>query len=229
MSMLRRWRERIDGLAQAVVLNADRGHSMQQERFAFSAEIPAGRHGPVCRVDVQVLREPQRDGERLRVRAHLQTNLASVLRPALQRREDPSLVPLPPSGSRALAPMRRARRIAGQGLQLALNTRVAQRLAQPLLSHDLNTWVELQASTEPLDDGAHSLVPQSERLAALGIHASKRSGPVAESWASETPNGLAQLSLLQIEKRDLPPGLARRLGRQPFQLAAAIVNTIEKK
>jgi hypothetical protein len=237
MSILSRWRGRFDGSGPAAADDP----APTSERYAFSAEIPAGALGSVCRIDLQLLSEPQRDGERLSLRAHLQTNFASVLRPALRRQAAAAAAPSavsalppaqPPDAARPVfAPVRRARQLAGRGMQRVLGTELAQRLAEPLLRHDVNTWVELQASTEPLDRGAETLVPQRERLAELGIRPSPRSrpGPVADAWASRTARGHAQLSLLQIDKRDLPAELVRRLGSRPFQLAAAIVNTVERK
>lgn len=221
MGMLSRLRERLDATFE------NRGGA-ESERFAFSAELPAGTRGPICRVNVQVLVEPQQDGDRVRVRAHLQSNLASVLRPAL--RAEPEAEPAV-SSSRSLvqASGQRMSRIAGNGLQRVLASRVVSRITEPLLRRDFNTWVEVQASTEPLHDGAHSIVPQQDKLAALGIRPSKGRSAVAESWSGHTPTGFAQLSLLQIDKKDLPPDLVRRMGPGPFQLAAAIVNTVERK
>ncbi len=108
-----------------------------------------------------------------------------------------------------------------------LATPLAQRIGDSLATHDFNTWVEVQASTEPLNDGAHSLVPQQDKLAAMGIVAARGSGP--QNWITRSAQGFAQLSLLQLDKSDLPPELSRRFGDQPFQLAAAIVNTAERK
>ncbi|MDB5972695.1 MAG: hypothetical protein JWQ90_5145 [Hydrocarboniphaga sp.] len=225
MGMLKRWRERIDKRGADHRL-AD-GDATLPERFAFSAAIPAGSFGSLCRVDLQLLREPQQDGERMHLRAHFQTNFASVLRPALLQAA--GAMADEPSASRAIEPAGRAARIAHAGLQKVLATRLVQRVAAPLLTHDFNTWMEIQASTEPLDDGAHSLVPQQERLAAMGIQPARGIGPQAENWSSQTPNGYAQLSLLQVDKSHLPPELAKHFGKQPFQLAAAIVNTVERK
>ncbi len=222
MGMLSRLRKRLESRIEA-----------QPERFAFAAEVPAGHHGAICRVQVQVLVEPQQDGDRLRLRAHMQTNLASVLRPALRRATDDPIGETAPSASRSLVPAtaERAAKVAGRGLQRVLSTRLAQRLTEPLLQRDYNTWIEVQASTEPLNEGAHSLVPQQEKLAELGIRPRKpdQSGPVAESWGGRTASGYAQLSLLQIDKSDLPPDLQRRFGAQPFHMAAAIVSTAERK
>ncbi len=219
--LLGRWRQRRTPFQQGDTI---------PENVTFSAEIPAGRHGSLCRVDLQWVREPQQDGERVHLRAHLQTNFASVLRPAL--RQQPGVTP-DASNLRALALPRRAAQEAGRltarGLQRLLSTPLAQRLTEPLLRHDFNTWVQIQASTEPLDQGALSLVPERDKLAALGIEPRRGRGPVAESWQGRTATGHAQLSVLQIDKSDLPPELADKLGKQPFQLAAAIVNTVERR
>lgn len=229
MGMLRRLRDRIDRRGAPPATEPE---TTLPERFTFSAAIPAGGLGALCRVDLQLLREPQQDGERLHLRAHFQTNFASVLRPALRRAA--AGAPLPAAGaasssSRELQPAGRAARVAHRGLQRVLATPLVQRMAAPLLTHDFNTWMEVQASTEPLNDGAHSLVPQQDRLAAMGIVPARGAGPQAENWATQTANGYAQLSLLQVDKSHLPPELAKRFGKQPFQLAAAIVNTVERK
>lgn len=232
MGMLSRLRNRLEtGLAERL--------GTEPERFNFSAELPAGRRGPVCRVNVQLLVEPQREGERFRLRAHVQTNLASVLRPALRAEplaaDAPSASDPTPSPRRALVPAsaQRAGELASRGLQRVLASRVASRvvnrLAEPLLQRDFNTWIEIQASTEPLHEGAHSLIPQQDRLAALGIRPARGRQGLAETWSGITATGAAQLSLLQINKSDLPEDLQRRLGPQPFQLAAAIVSTAERK
>lgn len=222
MSILNRLRRRYEAVKR---LTAAPVPGTGEERMNFSAEIPVGNAGPVCRINVQVVSEPHGDGERLRLRAHLQTNFASVLRPAL----DASRVPVIASGARALTPVQRAGAVAGRGLQRVLATPLMRRVTEPLLRNDVNTWVELQASTASLDDGAHALLPQSEKLAALGIRPAKKSGPVAESWAGQAPDGYAQVSLLQLDKRDLPAQLTALLGARPFHLAAAIVNTVEEK
>jgi hypothetical protein len=102
-------------------------------------------------------------------------------------------------------------------------------VARPLLQHDLNTWLEVHASTASLDSGARGLLPQMDRLAALGITPRSQAGPVLESWAGEAAGGFAQVSVMQADKQHLPENLQGLLGAQPFQFAAALVNTIEKK
>lgn len=207
----------------------------ETENFAFAAEIPiagpAGETQPLWKVQVQMHSTPQADGEYTRLRAHLQTNLASVLRPALNNAGPAPHAALAHDDTpRALRLAERAGHAAQTIAQRALRVPLLRRMAEPLLQLDINTWIEIQASTASLDRGSHGLLPQAERLNALGIHP-KRTGdePLAESWAGEAPDGFAQVSVLQIDKRHLPARLLRLLGDRPFGLAATIVNTAQQK
>lgn len=195
--------------------------------LAFSAEIPGGVHGALMKFDVRVETEPHGDGERLRLRAHIQSNFASVLRPMLA--DGARQEALPASEARSLAPAQRLGRLAERGVRRALSNRILRRLAEPLMQTDVNTWLEVQASTASLDAGAHDLVPQNDRLAALGIHPTRREGAHVENWSGAAGNGFAQVSLLQLDKASLPPRLAKRLGESPFNLAAMVVSTVEEK
>lgn len=201
------------------------------ESLSFSAEIPvAGTDAPLWRMNVQLVSEPHGDGERMRLRAHVQTNFGA-LRPALKSESDrPTALPHSNPRGKISGALRLTER--GTALaQRALANPVVNFLAQPLLKHDFNTWIDLQASTASLDDGAHALVPQSDKLTALGIRParSKDGGPVAESWAGEAPGGFAQVSIVQMDKRHLPPRLAALLRDKPFQMAGTVINTVQEK
>lgn len=230
MGILKRLKDRIGALGEAT----DTALAFIEERKAFEAAIPvAGVSEPLWRIRVQMHTEPQADGERLRLRAHIQTNFASALRPALlaqpaDRDEAPALIDATASRGRRLAA--RAGQLAQRTARRALAAPVVGLLVEPLLKLDLNTWIEVQASTASLDAGAHDLLPQAERLARLGIQP-RRAGeqPVVENWAGEAPDGFAQVSVLQLDKRHLPPRLQEALGTAPFSLAAAIVNTAQQK
>lgn len=192
------------------------------EEMSFSAEIPASPGGaPLWRVQLQVVSEPQVDGERLRLRAHFQTNFASALKTALNA----PAAPVETSGGTALTLAERTGALA----QRALTHPLVQRIAAPLLKHDFNTWIDMQTSTASLDDGAHALLPQSDKLTAMGIAPRKGDGPVAESWSGQSPTGFAQVSILQMDKRHLPPQVASLLQGKPFHMTATIVNTVEEK
>ncbi len=190
--------------------------------MAFQAELPGPAAGsPLLQISVEIAEKTEADGARMRLRAHLRTSLGNAAITATAAS--------PPRGSIARALARGIGRTLGNALQRPL----ARALAAPLLEHEINTWFEVQISTEPLDGGAAALLPAPERLARLGIvPRTDGSAPIMESWVGETGGGqpgFAQLSLLRLARDQLPPRLASLLGSRPFQLAAAVVNVIEPK
>lgn len=204
----------------------------REERLSFAAELPLGSGLPLWRVQLQMVSEPQADGERLRLRAHFQTNFASALRPALQgahaAERRPTLTADGTGTATTLA--QRAGDLVQRAAARALAVPGVRALAEPLLQLDLNTWVELHASTASLAEGSHQLLPQADKLASLGIVPRRTADqPVAESWAGESADGFAQVSVLQLDKRHLPLRLSRMLGERSFSLAAAVVNTAQQK
>jgi len=216
---------------EAIGVSAPESSVPEREELSFAAEVPvAGADAPLWKVNVHLVTEPHGDGERVRLRAHVQTNFAA-LRPALAAPGNKSDVKAIGHGSsgKGLSLSQRTTALA----QRALENPLVNFLAQPLLKHDFNTWIDLQASTASLDAGAHALVPQSDKLTAMGIRParSKDGGPVAESWSGQSPNGngFAQVSIIQMDKKHLPASLAKRLGGKPFQMAGAIINTVEEK
>lgn len=227
MSILDRLRSRLDALAFASLPGLGGG----ADGLSFSAELPAGVFGSILRFDISVQSETHGDGERLRLRAHVQTNFASVLRPMLA-------APPPPSKrarrrrnseSRALAPAAFVGELASRGMRRAYANPLVQRLAEPLMKHDIHGWIEVSASTAALDGGAHELMPKSEKLESLGIRPARHEGPHVENWSGVTPQGRALISTLQLDKKSLPGRLRKRLGDRPFNLAAMIVSTVEEK
>lgn len=225
--MLRRIRRRIGRLVGTPPAPSADG----ERQLAFGAELPVGQDLPLCRVQLQMISEPHADGERLRLRAHVQTNLASALRPALRHSAPDAARPaLGSDGRSTLTLAQRAGGVVQRTALRALEIPALRTLAEPLLQFDLNSWIEIQASTASLADGSHQLLPQQDKLAALGIRPKRATDqPVAESWAGEAPDGFAQVSVLQIDKRHLPERLRRQIGERPFSLAPAIVNTAQQK
>ncbi len=205
-----------------------------EDQLSFAAELPVGQDQPLWRIQLQMINEPQADGERLRLRAHIQTNFASALRPALNQASSPEWPALASSTGTALTLSQRSAAALGSALQRAaqraLQIPAVRALSEPLLQLDLNTFVEIQASTASLAEGSHQLLPQADKLRALGIVPRRSTdAPVAETWGGQAADGFAQVSVLQIDKRHLPPRLAELLGDKPFSLAAAIVNTAQQK
>jgi hypothetical protein len=182
---------------------------LQGEAVAIEAAIP-GSNGPLCEFRIEAQSEPEADGERLRVRAHFRLKL----RRSLAARE-----PLP---GRPALPAR-----VGRWIERRLDSTVAQVLAAPVIDRDINTWLEVRASSAALDDGSRALVP--EKLDKLGI--APTAGRPLQTWAGGLPGpraGFAMLTLMQLDKAQLPPALQEALGPQPFQLTATLASSIEE-
>lgn len=195
------------------------------EAFAFSAEIPGlSNSKPLWRLAVEMHTQPQGDGELLSLRVHWQANLGSSLALDAPRA----------AGSKSTTSHSSNTTIAervGDFMRAGLSQPLVRRLAEPFLQHDFNSWMEIRASSADLADGTRALLPQRERLQALGVELPQGDGPIAQTWAAAPglQPGFAQLSLLRLDKKHLPPALAALHGSRPFQLAAAIVNVIEPK
>src|SRR3569623_3248227 len=181
-----------------------------EERVAFTAELPgADPAHPLWRMGVEWAERGEGDGERLRLRVHIRTPLAE----ALTRAPEQGRLSAPVAG-RGLVPTvtRGISRAIMRGLEMPL----VKQLAAPLLQHDLNTWIDLQVSTAPLDGGTRALLPAPEQLARLGITPHQEGGaPIMESWTGATGGskpGMAQVSLLRLAKEQLPEALAAMLG-----------------
>lgn len=181
---------------------------LQGEAVALEATIP-GSGGSLCELRLEAEAEPEANGERVRLRAHFRLSLR---RPLARRDRLPGRPALP------------AR--IGRWIERRLESRLAQVLAAPVLDRDINTWVEVRASSAALDEGSRALVP--ERLAALGIEPDA-DRPV-QTWAGGlggARGGYAMLTLLQLDKDRMPPAVQEALGAKPFQLTATVVNVVE--
>jgi len=71
MGMLKRWRDRLERRNASLTGDDD---TAQTERYRFSAAIPVAGLGSICRIDLQLLREPQRDGERKKIDSKMKMN-----------------------------------------------------------------------------------------------------------------------------------------------------------
>jgi hypothetical protein len=192
--------------------------------FSLSAEIPGVGVKPLWSLKLELAARSQGEGEHLRLRMHLQANIASTQAALADARGAGAASGKTGSG----LPVPRA----AQWLLRALERPALRRIAGPLLRHDVNSWLELRASTADLAGGAGALLPEAERLKSLGIDTGGESGPLARTWAGSAGGanpGFAQVSLLQLDKRHLPPRLAVLLGSAPLQLAAALVNVIDER
>jgi len=236
MSMLRRLASR---WATSVPTDAAASGTDAPERYRISGEVPGLAGRPAARISVDVIREPHQDGERVRVSAHLQANLASVIRPVLQQASSTQAAPAAalaapsPEGASAIGRLADTgalvSRTAGRMLQQTLSRPWVQRVAEPLLRYDVNSWVHVQASTASLDAGSTALLPDAEALAPLGIRPGQ--APLTrnlEVWSHGDARSNADLSILRLDKRDLPKELQASLGEQPFQMVATVATTREQ-
>ena len=211
-------------------LDALAGRAMDlagQDSFSLSAELPGlTADAPLLKLKLEMLSEELGEGGRFRLRAHVQANMATALTP----------LPAPSKAQDAIGgPSTVAQPAAGVGrlLRLGLKVPAIRRAATPFIRHDINTWIDIRASTADLVDGARALLPESAQLQALGIDTTMPAdGPMAQTWAGATGGltpGFAQVSLVQLDKRHLPKAMSALLGNQPFQFVAAVVNVAEEK
>lgn len=198
-----------------------------QDSFTLSAELPGlTAEMPLLRLKLEMLSEELGEGGRFRLRAHVQANMASALKPLPAPRTAQEAISGPNTTSQPAAGVSRL-------LRMGLKVPAIRRAATPLIRHDINTWIDVRASTADLVDGARALLPESEQLRALGIDTrAAGDGPLAQTWAGATGGltpGFAQVSLMQVDKRHLPKAMSALLGPQPFQFVAAVVNVAEEK
>jgi hypothetical protein len=187
------------------------------EGFALSAEIPGAGGKPLWRLTVELKSRPQGSGEHLQLRAHLQANFASTRAELAAQREGNEGLPAPR---------------AAQWLLRSLERPALRRLAAPLLRRNVSSWLELHASTADLAGGPGALLPQAGQLDRFGIDAGKGTEPLAQTWAGQggaANPGSARVSLLRFDKRHLPQSLAALLGKQPLQVAAAVVQVVNEE
>ena len=182
------------------------------ENLQFQLEIPGAGERPFVSMNFKLATERGANGEQLRLQAHMETRFEALTAlPAAQK-----LKALPGASG--------ARRLVRRGLE----NRLVQRALKPFEQARFSSWLDLRATTTPRDRGPGELLPGTE-LAKVGVQPVVN-GPPVQTWLSETGGatpGLAQITTLQLDKKDLPARLRRLLGAAPFQLAATVVNVIE--
>lgn len=198
-----------------------------QGRRDLVAEWPGPGDEPLLRVEWRQEHRPEADGERVHLRLRLQTRFSSLQ--AVLDAPEPASVPRSSPGDQAMVPSRSGT-LARSWAQRALRTSLGRRVVAPLLRYDLNTLIDVQASTASLAAGSRALMPAPERLATLGIQPDlSPQAPPLQTWAAERPQGLLQVSLLRIDREQLSARLQQALGSAPFALTAAIIQTLDRK
>lgn len=194
------------------------------ERERLQLMVPGLDGAPVLRLSVDFARQRQGDGERVRLHAHLHACLGGLSAEAARRNSGQ------PDRGGAVAG-RAVRRFGAGSLRRALAGRLGQRLSSLLLSHDVESWMEIETSSASLERGAAALLPVGDALRKIG----SKLVPVVESptlqvWAAppQADGRAAQFALLRVDRAQLPVRLARLLGPGAFQLAAALGTVVER-
>lgn len=194
----------------------------------FSAELPAAGGAPLLRLQLEIDTTPRGGGEETHLRLHVQSSLGNAALAAQRTPTDEALADNTARKAVSL-PLRQATALVQRGLRNPL----VQRFAAPLLRHDFNTWIDVRASTAPLMRGVGALMPKYvEKLQQIGVQLPADDDAVAQTWSGATHGerpGFAQLSLLRLDKRHLPPAVAALLGGAPFQAVATIAQVVETR
>jgi hypothetical protein len=205
---------------------------VDEQRVTF--EIPGPDGTPLFKLELHSEVTPEADGEHLHLRTRMQTNFASVLRPMLAAADAgrPALSHRPSSGDGR--DLRLAHRLSA-GVQTvahrALQVPLLRNLAESAMAHDVNTYIDLEATTASLIDGSRALAHQAAQpaLQRLGIVPDdSANAPPLQSWAGEMGEGFAQVSLLRLDERHMSAALQQALGGRPLKIAATMVNTVER-
>lgn len=189
---------------------------------AIALELPNPYGGqPWLSATVALSRTARGQGGTLRLRAHFDSRLRLTPQhgaPALSTHRDDAATLLTRGQQQA------ARLVRG-----VLERLPAERLA-PLTQRRWRSWVDVQVSSAPLDQGADALVP--ERLRALwgaGLPRAESGAPRVGVWAGPAGGplgGKASLVWLQVDATDLP-GTSMRAGDSSFNLNASVAQLVE--
>lgn len=232
MGLTDRFRKVIDGAATRAVdalAARSRGAALTggPRELSLQASIPNPFGGePLAQLRVHLSTERQAQGETLRLRAHLKTQFDLPTQPQLAL-AGPSFST---NSGRALAP--RAQRAAQSLVRRGLETGLAKRLT-PYLERRFESWVDIQAATAPLDQGAQALVPDSMQVLGLGRSPVIRLGDEGqvESWVGRCTGehpGMAQVTLLQFSEARAPKHKREsNTTRKPLHVAASVATFYE--
>lgn len=197
--------------------------------LSLQASIPNPFGGePLAQLRVRLTTERLAHGESFRLRAHLKTQLEVPDEP--QRALSGPGVAAEAGMSLAPRAQRAAQSLVRKGLQTGLARRVT-----PFLERRFESWVDIQAATAPLDQGAQALVPNSMQDLGLGRAPVLRLGDAGqvESWVGRCTGdhtGVAQVTMMQFS--EAPSGQSRRRsrserGRKPLHVAASVASFYE--
>ena len=177
---------------------------------------------PWLTATVAISATPRGQGEALRLRAHFDGALRMPPAGAERKR-----LAFDSGASRGL--IRHGRNAAAAVARNVIERLPAQPLEQ-LAAKRWRTWLDVQLSTSPLDEGAQALMPEPLRgIYGGGLPRSGTGEPRIGVWsgpAGGRSGGVAQLVLLQLDERDL--GRTRGANaRSAFSLNASVAQVVE--
>lgn len=165
---------------------------------------------------------PHGQGDTVRLRAHID-GCMRVPRAA----GDAPVLAHATTGRRSL--MARGQGAAASAVRGVVDRLPAERLA-PLTSRRWRSWIDVQVSTSPLDEGADALVPERlRRLWGGGLPRVARGEPRIGLWSGPSGGplgGKASLVLLQLDENDMPR-VGVRGDREGFNLNASVAQVVE--
>lgn len=185
----------------------------RRTQLDFAVPNPWGG-APLCRASVAVTASRHARGESLRVQAQFD----GWWRRGSESQPRTALAASQPRGSGLVGYGRKA---AGALLREGIT-----RLPLPAGEHRLRTWVDVRASTEPLANGAASLLPERVRQLCGPLQAAAPGEPRVGVWMDRgagPDGGSAQLALLQFDDRDLPAGTVSG----PFNFSASVATVTD--
>lgn len=223
------WRLRAQQLWRGVSGDEEAASPFDQQRI--TAEIPGPDGTSLIKFELYSEVSPEADGEHLHLRARLQTNFASALRPMLSRPMASHKALRHEGTGRALRVADRVSAGVQNVAQRALQIPLVRNVAASVMAHDVNTYIDLEATTASLIDGSKALAHRAAKpaLQRLGIVPDESpNAPPLQSWAGELDDGFAQVSLLRLDERHFSDALKQVLGGRALKIAATMVNTVER-
>lgn len=223
MSVIRRFRSLLQPPLKRL------GDSDEDAHFTLRLPARNAQEGDWLSFDCAITTREDAYGEHVRLRTHLRADFSRFLpqhtpaTPADRRLSDAWETPTPSAAGRALAQITTR---AGKLMDRALRIAPVQRALAPLADQRVESWMDIHGTTAPRDEDSRDMLP--EGLAKLGV-VPAADGPPIQSWAAPTPHGMAQITTMHLDERNLVQTKnTRDRAGNPLRLAATFAQVVEK-